>query len=275
MLLASFSAAFAGVLYTIYLIVCLYVYVSLIRQIAARRSAIALEPPPLRTFGLAETVVALALITWLLGNVILWFYAQLPRQTNMRDIVVNLFLNIGLLLFLVAFMRFRRLDLNSLGGFSRIGFSRALLTGIVLLIAAYPLIILADALTQSVFGDGVRSSRQQIVDLFTGSETIAQRILIIFLAVVVAPIFEEFVFRFFLYGVFKRYLGWFLALALNSLLFALVHLHLPSFVALFVLGSCLTIAYEWSGSILVSMTMHALFNAIMLTLLAFPEIFPQ
>jgi len=54
-----------------------------------------------------------------------------------------------------------------------------------------------------------------------------------------------------------------------------VHTHLPSFAPLFVLGSCFTIAYEWSGSILVSMTMHALFNSVSLTLLAFPELFSQ
>ena len=66
-----------------------------------------------------------------------------------------------------------------------------------------------------------------------------------------------------------------MGLVLNSLLFAAVHAHLPSFAPLFVLGSCFTIAYEWSGTILVSMTMHALFNAASLTVLAFPELFPQ
>ncbi len=74
---------------------------------------------------------------------------------------------------------------------------------------------------------------------------------------------------------FKRYLGWFLALIATALLFAVVHTHLPSLAALFVLGACLTIAYEWSGSILVSMVMHSFFNAVMLTILAFPETFPQ
>ena len=271
---ASFSTAFAAVFNTLFLIAGVFIYASLIRQISVRRSTIALEPPPVRTFGVAETVLALALIAWLLTNVIAWFYTE-QRQTSMRDIAANLFFNIGLLLFLVAFLKFRRLDLNSLAGLSKMSWARALFTGVVLLIAAYPPIALADAVAQSLFGVGTKSSRQQIVDLFTGSETIQDRILIIFLAVVVAPIFEEFVFRFFLYGVFKRYFGWFLALLLNALHFALVHLHLPSFVALFVLGGCLTVAYEWSGSLLVPMTMHAFFNAIMLTVLAFPEIFPQ
>jgi CAAX protease family protein len=86
---------------------------------------------------------------------------------------------------------------------------------------------------------------------------------------------EEFLFRFFLYGVLKRYFGRFLGVTVNALLFAAAHTHLPSFAPLFVLGSCFTIAYEWSGSILVSMTMHALFNSLSLTVLAFSELFSQ
>ena len=99
--------------------------------------------------------------------------------------------------------------------------------------------------------------------------------MIIIFAVAVAPAAEEFLFRFFLYGVLKRYFGRFFGLTANALLFAAVHTHLPSFAPLFVLGSCFTIAYEWSGSILVSMTMHALFNSVSLTLLAFPDLFSQ
>ncbi|PYI71592.1 MAG: hypothetical protein DMF08_08070, partial [Verrucomicrobia bacterium] len=77
------------------------------------------------------------------------------------------------------------------------------------------------------------------------------------------------------YGVLKRYVGCFFGVILSSLLFAAAHAHFPSFVPLFVLGSCFAIAYEWSGSILVSMTMHSLFNSLTLTALAFPEIISQ
>jgi len=99
--------------------------------------------------------------------------------------------------------------------------------------------------------------------------------MIIVFAVAIAPVVEEFLFRFFIYGVLKRYFGRFLGVTVNALLFAAAHTHLPSFAPLFVLGSCFTIAYEWSGSILVSMTMHALFNSLSLTVLAFPELFSQ
>lgn len=276
MLFASLFTALGAVLNALFLIISVYIYVSLIRQVAARRSTTALDPPPVRTFGMPEAVVALGLVALFLANVVLWLNAETARMTmTIQAIVTGLLLNIGLLLFLIAFLRFRRLNLDSLAGFSKLSFTRALFTGGVLLLAAYPLIALGDAVARNFFSGGAGSSRQQIVDLFTGSESIEQRVLIIFLAVVIAPIFEEFVFRFFLYGVFKRYLGWFLGLVLSASLFAIVHTHLPSFVALFVLGGCLTIAYEWSGSILVSMTMHSLFNVVMLTVLAFPEIFPQ
>ena len=99
--------------------------------------------------------------------------------------------------------------------------------------------------------------------------------MIIIFAVAIAPIVEEFVFRFFIYGVLKRYIGCLLGVILSSLLFGAAHAHLPSLVPLFVLGSCFAIAYEWSGSILVSMTMHSLFNSLTLVALAFPEIISQ
>jgi membrane protease YdiL (CAAX protease family) len=273
MFFASFSTALGAVINALFLIVGVYIYVSLIRQIAARRSTVALEPPPVRNFGLAEAVLAIALSAWFLLTVVLSLYVQ-ARPLGMRDVIAELLFRLGLVLFMVVFLKFRHLDLNALGGFSKIGFWRTLFTGLVLLIAAYPLIGLADALMQRVLG-GASASKQQIVDLFTGSETIEQRVLIILLAVVIAPAAEEFIFRFFIYGVLKRYGGAFVGVILNSLVFAAVHNHLPSFAALFALGCCFTIAYEWSGSILVSMTMHALFNSVTLTLLAFPDIFVQ
>src|SRR5262249_60213694 len=98
---------------------------------------------------------------------------------------------------------------------------------------------------------------------------------IIGVAVMVAPMAEEFMFRFFIYGVLRRYFGVAIGLFFNALLFAAAHNHLPSALPLFVLGSCFTLAYEWSGSILVSMTMHTLFNSVQLILLAFPDLFQK
>ena len=259
-----------SVLFPLYLLASVYIYVSLVRQIGVRRST---SPNgSTRTFGLPEAVLAAALIFLLLLNISASF-SNRSVQLNARNLLENLLFTVALVLFIAVFLRLRGLDLSSLGGFFRITFLRALSTGTVLILAAYPLISIADAITQRVFGSG--SSKQSIVELFSGSRTIEQRMMIIVFAVVIAPMAEEFLFRFFLYGVLKRYFGRFLGVTVNALLFAAAHTHLPSFAPLFVLGSCFTIAYEWSGSILVSMTMHALFNSLSLTVLAFPELFSQ
>jgi membrane protease YdiL (CAAX protease family) len=259
-----------SVLFPLYLLASVYIYVSLVRQISVRRST---SPNgSTRTFGLPEAVLAAALIFLLLLNMSASF-SNRSVQLNARNLLENLLFTVALVLFIAVFLRLRGLDLTSLGGFFRITFLRALSTGTVLILAAYPLISIADAITQRVFGSG--SSKQSIVELFSRSRTIEQRMMIIVFAVVIAPMAEEFLFRFFLYGVLKRYFGRFLGVTVNALLFAAAHTHLPSFAPLFVLGSCFTIAYEWSGSILVSMTMHALFNSLSLTVLAFPELFSQ
>ncbi len=272
-LFAAFGAApsFAlNVFFALYFLASVYVYISLIRQIRARTS----EPAggPARAFGLPEAMLAAVLIFFLLLNISA--SASRPSvQLNPRNLLVNLLFTVAVVLFIAAFLRLRGFDLSSLGGFFKIGFVRALATGMILLLAAYPLVSLANAITQSLFGSDL--SKQNIVELFSGSRTIEQRIMIIVFAVAVAPVVEEFLFRFFLYGVLRRYFGRFLGITLNAALFAAAHTHFPSFVPLFVLGGCFTIAYEWSGSILVAMTMHSLFNSLSLTVLAFPEVFSQ
>jgi uncharacterized protein len=264
-LLPALSAAF----YAFVLVACVYIYVSLMRQIALRTPHV--DGPPLRTFGWPEALLATVLSAFFLLTIA--GPSQHASRMQNSDLIASAALTAGLLLAVTAFLRLRRFDLNSLGGFSRIGFFRTAITGGLLMLAAYPLIFLADVVTQRFLQR--QPDRQAIVEMFSQSTTLSQRILIIVLAVSLAPIAEEFIFRFFFYGVARRYFGRGIAVVITSLLFAAVHAHLPSFAPLFVLGACFAIAYEWSGSILVSMMMHALFNACTLTALAFPELGPQ
>ena len=262
--------ALGAVINAFFLVAGVYIYVSLMRQVAARTPDS--EAPPLRMFGWPEALLAAFLAFFFLLSLSGTPAPNIPRMRN-QDLIASAALTIGLLLALAGFLRLRRFDLNSLGGFSKIGFFRTAITGGVLILAAYPLIFLADIVTQRLLRSGPQ--KQAIVEMFSQSSTLEQRILIIVLAVTLAPLAEEFIFRFFMYGVMKRYFGRAVGVLTSALLFAAVHAHLPSFAPLFVLGSCFAIAYEWSGSILVPMMMHALFNAITLTALAFPELFPQ
>ncbi|HEU0275912.1 MAG TPA: type II CAAX endopeptidase family protein [Candidatus Udaeobacter sp.] len=254
-----------------YLLGSLYVYISLIYQISARtQNPFGSEATATRQFGFPEAILAALLILFLFLTVGA-SVSQPSAQFSAPNLLANFLLTGCVVLVIITFLQLRGFDVGWLGGFFRLSFVRTLSTAVILLFFAYPLILLSDAVTQWVFGGG--SSRQNIIEFFSGSRTIQQRIMIIVFAVAVAPVVEEFLFRFFLYGVLKRYFGRLLGVIFSALLFAAAHAHLPSFAPLFVLGSCFAIAYEWSGSILVSMTMHSLFNSLTLTALAFPEIF--
>lgn len=259
-----------AILFTLWFVVGAFIYFALVRQITAR---VAVTPEGERpVFEFAEAILA--------GIMILWFLilsiasvSSPSEDISDRAILGSLVITLGVVALIVFLLKIRGRDVATLAGFSKIGAVRAIITGAILLMFSYPLILVADRLSQLLVRDGF--SRQGIVELFSSSQSINQRILIILFAVTLAPAAEEFIFRFFIYGVLKRYFGLAFALVANALLFAAVHGHLPSFAALFVLASCFTIAYEWSGSLLVSMTMHSIFNALTLVFLAFPDIFHQ
>lgn len=260
----------ASLFFVLWLFVSAGVYFTLIFQLSGR--TLAGTAGPAKRFGLPEAFLAVGLIFYLL-LLISGSSSRASVQLSTRDLLANLLFSVVIVLIVVTFLQLRGFDISSLGGFFKISFGRAVGTGVILLFFAYPLISLADVITERFFKAG--TSKQGIVELFSGSRTIEQRVMIIVFAVAIAPMVEEFLFRFFLYGVIKRYFGRFLGIIVNALLFAAAHTHLPSFMPLFVLGSCFTVAYEWSSSLLVSMTMHSLFNSLTLVVLAFPELFSQ
>ena len=261
---------FDSLINTLLVLAGLFVYLSLFRQVTIQHNGAAALGE--RQLGFPEAIAAALLAGWFVLNILAASKVQ-TAGFQMRDLLITGGFSLAVITILTALLQLRGFSVVSLGGLSRLGFGRIVSTAAVLLFAAYPLIFAADGISRWLLGEG--SNRQQIVEMFTGSETLEQRILIIVLAITIAPFAEEFIFRFFLYGVLKRYLGRGPGLVLNSLLFAAVHVHLPSLGPLFILGCCFTLAYEWSGSILVSMTMHALFNFLSLSALAFPNLIPQ
>src|SRR5437763_5202975 len=158
-----------------------YVYGSLTRQVSARAPDI--PATAVRGFSWGDAILAAVLSAWFVLNTSV---AAAHSVTTMktRDLVANALFSIALLLVVALFLRLRGLNLNALGGFSRVSFRRAVITGAVLLLAAYPLIFLADALSERVLGRS--SERQGIVELLNASTTLEKRILIILLAVAIA-----------------------------------------------------------------------------------------
>lgn len=85
-------------------------------------------------------------------------------------------------------------------------------------------------------------------------------LLVIPLAVVVAPITEEFIFRSLLFASLRKRTGFISAMVLTSLIFALLHPQLASFVPIFILSMFLCYLYERTSSLLSTAIMHSVYN---------------
>jgi membrane protease YdiL (CAAX protease family) len=84
--------------------------------------------------------------------------------------------------------------------------------------------------------------------------------LMIFAAVIAAPLCEEIVFRGYLYSCGKRFVGPWVAGICSALIFAAAHGSLMALLPLFVFGCVLAFLYQKTGSLWAPMTVHFCFN---------------
>ena len=107
---------------------------------------------------------------------------------------------------------------------------------------------------------GFSVDEQEMVDLFRNASSPALLGAMVILAVVIAPLTEEIVFRAFLFRFLRIHFPRWLALTSSALIFALLHGNILAFLPLFALGFFFSYAYERTGRIAVTMIAHALFN---------------
>lgn|GEM_PF-221911 len=104
------------------------------------------------------------------------------------------------------------------------------------------------------------TERQELVDLFTQTKSPALLGFMVVLALAVAPISEELVFRAWLFRFLRTRIPRWAAYGASAGLFALLHANWVTFLPLFILGVLFAAAYERTGDIRVPMFAHALFN---------------
>lgn len=243
------------------LLLALRIYWQLLQRARAGHGNIAASP-----FGLPDLLVSSVLFAWLGGAAIQGFaHPASPRTLTERSIIES-----GLLFGAVVGVILLVLHARQHSATRTFGLKPASLRAVAAAAARYfvtalPLVFFCFALVNLLVGE--EAQPQEIAQFFTeaAADSNWPRMLLAgSLAVLVAPVTEEFIFRGYLYGVLRRYLGVTPALILTSLLFASIHLNGAVFLPLFVLAACLTLAYEATGSLLASIFMHALFNATML-----------
>lgn len=160
-------------------------------------------------------------------------------------------------------LRLERIRWSDAFGLRAVPLSRALLMGAVFFIAVQPpLLALGTARDWAYRAMQWKLTPQDLVWKLMTTDSRELTLVVIVFAVVVAPFCEELFFRGLAYPALKQRWGTPMAITVVSVLFALIHLHVPSLPLLLMLAVGLTLAYEYTGSLVTPVTMHALFNLL-------------
>ena len=198
-------------------------------------------PERIFTSGLVLVFLALAVAS----------AGQKSGKIDMGSLGASLVLYVALVLMVIGFLVFRDYDIRATFGLGVRGWTWRTVAGWLLM--SLPLVY---------FDQGP----QAIVDFLLKNSGWQARAAVFGIAVIAAPVTEELIFRGCLYGVLRKSSGRMPAIVLSSIVFALIHGHLPSLPGLFLLAVGLALVYERCGTLWAPISMHAAFNG--LTILA-------
>ncbi len=165
---------------------------------------------------------------------------------------------------------------------------RDFLTSFLNLLTIWPLVMAALVLTtyigRLIWGPQFDLGRHEELELIRQYSQLPLRISVFVVAVLMAPMLEELLFRGMLQTMLRSLMqshrrpeialaipggnwygtvGVWLSIAAGAGLFAIAHVNTGHWPALFILGVCLGYAYEKSGSLLRPIFIHSIFNAVM------------
>lgn len=250
----------------------LVAFIVLAIRIARSRRLDRPEIAPWQIAGLDFGLFLVALTLWfvLSGAILVEVYRWIAgpdAETGPGILVLGGLLLQGGMLYLFLRFRFHHRS-PSEGPISPriIGLPESLRLGFVYFLASLPIIYGVGSLWNAFLeflrqrGYDVNLPLQDAVVLFQQARNPLVLAGLLLLAVVVAPIVEEAVFRAGIYRFLKGRISLPLALLISAALFGMVHGNLQSLPGLIAVGVCLGLAYEFSGNLRVPIFFHAFFN---------------
>jgi membrane protease YdiL (CAAX protease family) len=140
-------------------------------------------------------------------------------------------------------------------------------SGAVTFLVSLPFLLLAANVWELVLKQfNLPTERQSLIAMFANAESPLLLMIMILLAIVIAPLTEELVFRAGLFRFLRGRAPRWVALAAPGLIFASLHVNwstlegLTSLAPLVVLAVMFSLAYEHTGNIGTPIVAHALFN---------------
>lgn len=179
---------------------------------------------------------------------------------NAKALITNAVFYAGLVGVLVTFLVARRISLDAAFGLRwsrwRDDVPQVALAGL----AALP-VVLAVQGTMALLAPEP-DKIQPLLVFWKSAPSWTDRAMVVLLATVVAPLAEETIFRGYFFQTARKFVGTTWAMLFASLLFAGIHVHLPSLAGLFVLALAFNWVYVVTGSLWAPICMHAVFNSL-------------
>jgi hypothetical protein len=154
----------------------------------------------------------------------------------------------------------RELFRSLVRGAGRPGLVRCLSFGLAGFAVAVPIVYVTGWLVHLV-GGPAPVSENPLIPVLLQSRSVSDRLLVLLTVTILAPVFEELLFRGVLLPALRRPLGPALAIGFSGLLFAAIHLDAHALIPLTALGSVLGYVAHRGGSLVPAMVTHGLWNA--------------
>lgn len=220
-------------------------------------------PVPLALMFLGILLGFYLLASWL--YVLLFPHAEVEPQTVVFQ---TLCFHLPVLAGLGLLLRFAGIRGGELLGLGWKKAPRLLGLSVILYLAMLPPLWLVSAAYQMLLHRaGFDFYLQDVAAVLTAPAPWFLRTALFLIVMVVAPVFEEIVFRGVFLPVLVRRVGFWPGILLISLVFGGLHLHLPSFLPLFLLSVIFCLAYARTQSLWVPVGMHMVFNGVTVILL--------
>ena len=203
------------------------------------------------------SVFALLLTLYVLAAGIgLFFYEE---QIAAVRLATGLFVYALVLAFVARVLRTRDTSWREAFGLDRQRFASLLLAPVCYL-ALFPFVLVVALATRALieWTTGGAPVPQEVVRTVAGGGIVGH--LYVAVALLIAPFFEEVLFRGILFPALARALGIPLATLATSLAFAGIHVHAPSFLPLFLLSLLLCFAYRRTAGLWLPIGIHFFFN---------------
>ncbi len=247
-------------------------FIVLLRRVSGARKVWAPSIPPWPIAGGDFALFLVSLVLWfILAGMLLTHGHRLLAggDTEPGDgaVVLGGFLLQGGMLYLFLRFRFHFRSPNEGPLSPRIlSLGQGLVAGLFYFLASLPVVygtgVAWNGLLEALRRHGMEIDLplQDVVVMFQNSSDPLARFGMLVLAVLVAPVVEELVFRGGVFRFLKGRVPLAAALLGSGALFGLIHGNLHSLPGLVAVGVCLGLAYELSGSLKVPIFFHAFFN---------------